>query len=80
MLRYGVTTLIGAQLIMSSYHSPEAEAELKSRKLDFLAFPELESAVKKDIAFLKSSKLVPDSVAISGWVYEVETGKTKRVA
>ncbi|OIW26972.1 carbonic anhydrase [Coniochaeta ligniaria NRRL 30616] len=57
----------------------EAEAELKSRKLDFLAFPELESAVKEDVAFLKSSKLVPDSVAVSGWIYEVETGKTKRV-
>lgn len=58
---------------------PEAEAELKSLKLDFLAFPELESKVKEDITFLKSSKLIPDSVPISGWIYEVETGKTRRV-
>jgi carbonic anhydrase len=47
--------------------------------LDFLPFPHLEEAVKKDVEFLKATKLVPDSVEISGWVYEVETGKTRRV-
>jgi carbonic anhydrase len=57
----------------------DAVAELKSRNLDFLPFPELEGAVKADIAFLKGSKLVPDEVTISGWIYEVETGKTRRV-
>ena len=44
-----------------------------------MPFPELDGAVKDDVEFLKASKLVPDSVAISGWVYEVETGKTRRV-
>ncbi|KAH8904722.1 carbonic anhydrase [Coniochaeta sp. PMI_546] len=58
---------------------PDAEAELKSRNFDFLTFPELEDAVKKDVAYLKSSKLIPDSVEVSGWIYEVETGKTRRV-
>ncbi|KAJ9609600.1 hypothetical protein H2200_005928 [Cladophialophora chaetospira] len=57
----------------------EASAELKSRGLDFLAFPKLEDAVKQDVEYLKNTKLVPDSVNISGWVYEVETGKTVRV-
>merc|ERR1712098_482159 len=46
---------------------------------DFKAFPELEAAVKDDVEFLKGSKLIPDSVTISGWVYEVETGKVKSV-
>lgn len=54
-------------------------AELKAKNLDFLPFPELEKAVEDDVAFLKASKLVPDSVTISGWVYEVESGKTRRV-
>jgi len=58
---------------------PEAVAELKSRDTDFFAFPDLERAVEDDVKFLKSTKLIPDSVAISGWVYEVETGKTRRV-
>ncbi|KAK5656783.1 hypothetical protein OQA88_4331 [Cercophora sp. LCS_1] len=57
----------------------EAVAELKAKNLDFLPFPELEKAVEEDVAFLKASKAVPESVTISGWVYEVETGKTRRV-
>ncbi|OAP60190.1 hypothetical protein AYL99_05192 [Fonsecaea erecta] len=57
----------------------DAVAELKARQLDFLAFPDLEEAVKKDVQYLKDSKLVPDNVTISGWIYQVETGKTVRV-
>ncbi|EFQ30912.1 carbonic anhydrase [Colletotrichum graminicola M1.001] len=57
----------------------DASLEAKNCIPDFLAFPELEEAVKKDIDFIKASKLVPDSVTLSGWVYEVETGKTRRV-
>jgi len=56
-----------------------AVAELAAFKGDFQAFPELEAAVKDDVEFLKESKLIPDSVTISGWVYEVETGKVKSV-
>jgi carbonic anhydrase len=57
----------------------EAAEELAERQLDFLPFPQLEAAVADDVEFLKRSKLVPESVVISGWVYEVETGKTRRV-
>ncbi|KAH7417200.1 beta carbonic anhydrase clade D [Cadophora sp. MPI-SDFR-AT-0126] len=57
----------------------EAAAELAAFKGDFQAFPDLEAAVKDDVEFLKGSKLIPDSVTISGWVYEVETGKVKSV-
>ncbi|KAK0635995.1 carbonic anhydrase [Bombardia bombarda] len=57
----------------------QAVEELNKIKLDFLPFPQLEKAVEEDVKFLQQSKLVPDSVAISGWVYEVETGKTRRV-
>jgi len=57
----------------------EAAAELKTRGVDFLPFPKLVEAVKEDVQFLKSTKLVPDSITISGWIYEVETGKTVRV-
>jgi carbonic anhydrase len=59
---------------------PEAAEELKSKVPDFLPFPDLEGSAKDDIAFLKGTKLVPDSVTISGWIYECETGKTKQVA
>lgn len=59
--------------------SGRATAELIERGIDFLPFPDLEQAVRDDVKFLQGSKLVPDSVTISGWVYEVETGKTRRV-
>jgi carbonic anhydrase len=39
----------------------------------------LEKAVRDDVAFLKSSKLIPDDITISGWVYECETGKVRPV-
>ena len=48
--------------------------------LDFLPFPELTAAVKEDLAFLRSQETIPDSVQLSGWVYEVETGAVKKVA
>lgn len=57
----------------------EAVKELQSFKTEFLPFPELDQAVRDDVEFLKKSKLVPDTVTISGWVYEVETGKVRSV-
>ncbi|OAL38379.1 hypothetical protein AYO20_02438 [Fonsecaea nubica] len=57
----------------------DALAELNARKLDFLTFSDLEAQVKKDVQYLKDSKLVPDNIVISGWIYQVETGKTVRV-
>jgi carbonic anhydrase len=60
-------------------HRPEGLQELKSLNLDFLPFPELDQAVKDDVKFLEASKLLPSSITISGWVYEVETGKTRRL-
>ena len=65
---------------MLTRDSADAEAELHARNMDFLPFPDLERAVEDDIAFLKSTKLVPQSVTLSGWIYDIETGKTKRVA
>lgn len=58
----------------------EAVAELgTSFGGDFLPFPELEGAVKSDVELLRGSKLIPDKVKISGWIYEVETGKVRSV-
>jgi len=54
-----------------------AAEEIKG--LDFLPFPELEQAVKDDVEFVKGSKAVNSDAVVSGWVYEVETGKTKQV-
>ena len=57
----------------------EAVKELGNFNSDFLPFPELEGAVESDVKYLRKSKLIPDKVKISGWIYEVETGKVKHV-
>ena len=57
----------------------EAVKELAAFQGDFKAFPDLETAVKSDVQLLKESKLIPDKVKISGWIYEVETGKVRSV-
>lgn len=38
-----------------------------------------ETAVKKDVEYLKQNKGIPDSIKISGWVYQVEDGKVKHI-
>lgn len=47
--------------------------------LDFLPFPDLDDAVRDDVSYLRGSKAVADDVTVSGWVYEVETGKVRVV-
>ncbi|KAI0972629.1 carbonate dehydratase [Xylaria arbuscula] len=56
---------------------PTAAAELAT--LDFLPFSDLDAAVKEEVQFLQKSATVPEDVKISGWVYEVETGKARQV-
>ncbi|KAL1846397.1 hypothetical protein Daus18300_014265 [Diaporthe australafricana] len=54
-----------------------AAAEIAT--LDFLPFSSLDHAVNEDIEFLKRQSAVPKDVTITGWVYEVETGKARQV-
>ena len=56
-----------------------ASAKQELLGLDFQPFPDLEEGVENDVKFLKETKVIPDSVNISGWVYEVETGKVRKV-
>lgn len=54
----------------------KAAEEVKN--LEFLTFPNLEAKVKEDVEFLKG-KAVEEGITITGWVYEVETGKVRSV-
>jgi carbonic anhydrase len=47
--------------------------------VDFLTFGDLEESVREDVAFLRDSPLVPDSVTIRGFVYDVRTGRVSEV-
>ncbi|PMD25053.1 beta carbonic anhydrase clade D [Hyaloscypha hepaticicola] len=57
----------------------EATGQLEAFKGDFQPFPDLDQGVKDDVEYLKGSKLIREKIKISGWVYEVETGKVRSV-
>jgi carbonic anhydrase len=57
-----------------------ATGELEAQSFDFRPFPDLEEAVREDVEFLRKSQLVGRGIEVSGWVYEVETGRVRRVA
>lgn len=56
-----------------------AEAGQAVSNLDFQTFKDLEQAVKDDAEYLKTNSAVSKQATISGWIYEVETGKTRQV-
>lgn len=43
--------------------------------IDFLPFKDLEQSVRDDVALLKESPLIPNSIEISGFIYDVHSGK-----
>src|SRR6266567_5592033 len=43
--------------------------------IDFLPFKDLEQSVRDDVATIKASPLVPESVEVSGFIYDVRSGK-----
>jgi carbonic anhydrase len=47
--------------------------------IDFLPFPDLEQNVREDVAFLRSSPLIPEEIEIRGFIYDVHTRRLTRV-
>lgn len=56
-----------------------ATASAEIATLDFLPFTNVEDAVREDVEFLGKQSSVPKDVAITGWVYDVKTGKVDQV-
>ncbi|MCJ1278455.1 hypothetical protein MMC21_006272 [Puttea exsequens] len=66
-----------AHAVVEKNLGSDAEQELSG--LDFQPFPDLEKGVEDDVKFLKASKAIPNSITITGWVYEIETGKVRKI-
>ena len=45
----------------------------------FLSIAKLEDSVREDVDFLKNSPLLVKDVPVSGWLYDVKTGKLNRI-
>jgi carbonic anhydrase len=57
------------------------KAELdESTEMPFLTFPDLEKSVRDDVAALRNERLLLKGVPVSGFVYDVRTGRLRQVA
>lgn len=70
---------------MLTFSNDDAKAAVQGnggkidQAFDFQPFPELEAAVKRDVEFLTDHESFPKGVEVSGWVYDVGTGKVGRI-
>jgi len=53
----------------------QQELHANADNIDFLPFGNLEQSVRDDVTFLRNSPFIPQSIDISGFVYDVNTGK-----
>lgn len=51
------------------------EAYHAASQIDFLPFPDLAQSVRDDVATVKASPLIPDSIPVYGFIYDIHTGK-----
>lgn len=61
--------------IVKNAHPGDPEVAKQIDSIDFLEFPNLEESVKNDVKLLEDSPLVLEETKITGWIYQVETGK-----
>lgn len=47
--------------------------------IDFLPFSDLEESVREDVDIIRSSPLIPNDIPVSGFIYDVKTGKISQV-
>jgi carbonic anhydrase len=47
--------------------------------IEFLAFPDLDQSVRDDVERIRSSPFIPDDIPVTGYVYDVATGRLRQV-
>jgi carbonic anhydrase len=48
--------------------------------IDFLPFSDLEQSVRDDVAAIKNSPFIDRSIPVSGYIYDVKTGRLNQVS
>ena len=48
--------------------------------IDFLPFSDLEASVREDVQTIRSSPLIPDDITVTGFVFDVKTGRLSEVS
>jgi carbonic anhydrase len=47
--------------------------------LDFLPFSDLAQSVRDDVAAIRANPFIPADIAVSGFIYDVHTGRLEAV-
>lgn len=69
----------GGREVVRKQLGEEAAEEVKGWDWKALKGKGVEQGVKEDVEFLRGSKVIGEGVVVSGWIYEVETGKARKV-
>jgi carbonic anhydrase len=56
------------------------ELHADADNIDFLPFKDLEQSIRDDVTYLRESPFIPQSIAISGFIYDVKSGKLQPVS
>jgi carbonic anhydrase len=56
------------------------EAGADASDVDFKPFPNLEESVRESVRTVRESPLLPGSLEVSGWIYDVKSGRISEVA
>jgi len=57
-----------------------AETGNDAGKIDFLPFTDLKDSVREDVRRIQASPFISDDIPVSGFVYDVKTGRLEPVA
>ena len=71
----GMLTFTNDQLKQRLREGRGAEADI-----DFLPFSDLDESVRDDVRSIRESGLLQDGVPVTGFVYDVKTGRLRQVA
>lgn len=53
----------------------QQDLHVDASNIDFLPFSDLAQSVRDDVATLKNSPFIPESIAVSGFIYDVRSGR-----
>jgi carbonic anhydrase len=57
----------------------ESETGTSAEDIDFLPFSDVEASVEQDVRTIRENPFLPKDVEVSGWVYDVRTGRIREV-
>ena len=58
----------------------EAETGTSAASIDFMPFSDVEDSLEEDVKAIRTNPFLPKDVEVSGWVYDVRTGRLREVA